>query len=303
MNKKWLRVIEASNSIILNKSFEIKLALTCLLAKGHLLIEDVPGVGKTTLVQVLAKILSIDFQRIQFTSDLLPSDIIGNSIYSPEQKQFEFVKGPLFSNLVLADELNRANSRTQSALLQAMEEGQVSVDRQTLNLPQPFFVVATQNPKNQTGTFAIPESQLDRFLMCFKLDYASPEAEMKLFSAQQPTREKLSSIKPITTLSDLIESQESVHQVFVSPAISKYIFEILNYSRIELQTPLSTRAGISLAMAARAHAFLEGRDFVTPDDIKTTGHYVISHRLGAHEGFKYGETHSRTLFQAVAVPI
>ncbi len=303
MKEKWHKVIEQCSKLILDKRNEIQQAIVCLLARGHLLIEDVPGVGKTTLVQTIAKLLELDHQRIQFTSDLLPSDIVGNSIYDDQKKEFRFFQGPLFAHLVLADELNRANPRTQSALLQAMEEGQVTVDRQTWNLPEPFFLIATQNPRFQTGTFPLPESQLDRFLMSLTLNYASTESEIKIFQGQDP-RLSLAGLKPVMTKSELIESQKQVDGVNVSPLLAQYISNLLNETRKRSDqfTPLSTRSGMALAKAAKAYAFLEGRDYALPEDVQKVSRAVLAHRLGGIDGVTYGQTRSQELIQLVAVP-
>jgi len=303
MREKWLNVIEKCSSLILDKKTEIQRSVVCLLARGHLLIEDVPGVGKTTLVQIIAKLLDLNHQRIQFTSDLLPSDIVGNSIYDPEKREFKFFQGPLFAHLVLADELNRANPRTQSALLQAMEEGQVSVDRNTWTLPQPFFLIATQNPRFQTGTFPLPESQLDRFLMSLTLNYASSDSEIKIFRGEDP-RAALPNLKPLLSHADLVESQKNVDQVNISDLLAKYISNLLNESRKRADqfTPLSTRTGLALAKGARAWAFLQGRDYALPEDVQAIAAAVLSHRLGGAEGVSYGQSKAHALIQLVAVP-
>jgi MoxR-like ATPase len=300
---KWHQIIHRASSIILDKQNEIELSLTCILAGGHLLIEDVPGVGKTTLVQVLAKLLDLPHSRIQFTSDLLPADIIGNSIYDADKKEFHFVAGPLFAHLVLADELNRANPRTQSALLQAMEEGHVSVDRTTHALPSPFFLIATQNPRTQTGTFPLPESQLDRFLMSISMNYASYQSEVAIFQGQDP-RHQMKDLTPLITKNLLLEAQSAVNQVRVSELLAKYITEILTFSRQhqDLYVPLSTRTGLALARAAKARAFLQGRDFVLPDDVQIIAPSVLSHRLGGMDGIAYGRTKAFELVKAVAIP-
>ncbi len=302
-SSSWKNLINKASEIILDKKSEIELSLTCILAGGHLLIEDIPGVGKTTLVQVLAKLLDLPYSRVQFTSDLLPSDIIGNSIYNAEKKEFQFVEGPLFSHLVLADELNRANPRTQSALLQAMEEGQVSVDRITHNLPSPFFLIATQNPRTQTGTFPLPESQLDRFLMSIGMNNASYQSEIAIFQGQDP-RIQLKNLTPLITKNDLVESQNQVNQVKISKLMAKYIADILSYSRQhqDLFTPLSTRTGLALTRAAKAHAYLQERNYCTPDDVQVVANSVLSHRLGGIDGIIYGRNKAFELLKAVVIP-
>ena len=305
MNKDnlWQQVVRKASSVILDKEIEIELSLTCILGGGHLLIEDVPGVGKTTLVQVIAKLLDLPYSRIQFTSDLLPADIIGNSIYDPENKKFHFVPGPLFAHLVLADELNRANPRTQSALLQAMEEGHVSVDRFTHALPDPFFLIATQNPRSQTGTFPLPESQLDRFLMSISMNYASYNSEVAIFQGQDP-RKLMKDLQPIVNTSTLTEAQQAVTAIHLSELLAKYIADILTYSRQhqDLYSPLSTRTGIALTRAAKARAYLQGRNFALPDDVQAIAPSVLSHRLGGIDGIIYGRNKALELIKAVAVP-
>ncbi|MEY4615147.1 MAG: hypothetical protein RJB66_107 [Pseudomonadota bacterium] len=299
----WPQVIQKASEIILDKTNEVEMALTCLLAGGHLLIEDVPGVGKTTLVQTLAKLLNLNYSRIQFTSDLLPSDILGNSIYDQEKKEFQFIPGPLFAELVLADELNRANPRTQSALLQAMEEGVVSIDRSTHSLPRPFFLFATQNPRNQTGTFPLPESQLDRFLMSIGMNYASYHSEVAIFLGQNP-REQLSSLQPLVSTETLVATQHAISQVTISELLAKYIADLLNYSRQHqnLYLPLSTRTGIALSRAARARAYLKGRNFCLPDDVKAIATAVLAHRLGGADGIDFGRIKAFELLNSVAIP-
>lgn len=299
----WQTVIKRASSIILDKEAEIELSLTCILAGGHLLIEDIPGVGKTTLVQVIAKLLDLPYSRIQFTSDLLPADIIGNSIYDIDKKEFHFVPGPLFAHLVLADELNRANPRTQSALLQAMEEGHVSVDRMTHSLPSPFFLIATQNPRTQTGTFPLPESQLDRFLMSLSMNYASYQSEIAIFQGQDP-RVLMKDLKPVVSNSILVAAQEQVNSVKISELLAKYITDLLTYSRQHqnLFIPLSTRTGLALTRAAKARAFLQNRTYSLPDDVQAVAPSVLSHRLGGMDGIIYGRNKAIELIKAVAIP-
>lgn len=303
MKANWQKVLETTDQIIFDKKTEIKLCLVSILSRGHLLIEDVPGVGKTTLVQTLAKLLGLETSRIQFTSDLLPSDIIGNTIYDPEKKEFRFFQGPLFANLVLADELNRANPRTQSALLQAMEEGQVSSDRKTLSLPDPFFLIATQNPRNQTGTFPLPESQLDRFLLSLNLNYASPEAEMKIFKGQDP-RKKMSQLQPLISVEEIRSHQNQVDDIHTSDLLIRYISEILIASRkkTDLYSSLSTRTGLALTRAAKAWAFLDERDHCLPEDVKSVAPAVLAHRLGGADGVLDGYKKAHELLRSVEIP-
>lgn len=303
MNSIWNDIINTTNLIVLDKKNEVRLAIISLLSRGHLLIEDVPGVGKTTLVQTLAKLIGLENSRIQFTSDLLPSDIIGNTIYDPEKKEFRFFQGPLFAHLVLADELNRANPRTQSALLQAMEEGQVSSDRQTMSLPDPFFLIATQNPRQQTGTFPLPESQLDRFLISINLNYASPDAEVEIFKGLDP-RKKMNELKPLITLEQLRKDQADTDRIHLSDLLAKYILSLLMESRKKAGTyqALSTRTGLALTKASKAWAFLEGRDYVVPEDVQSIAAAVLAHRLGGADGVADGYKKARQLLQDVEVP-
>lgn len=293
------------STIILDKAHEIRLVLCCILADGHLLIEDVPGVGKTTLVQSLARLLGLQYSRIQFTVDLLPADIVGNSIYDPDKKQFEFHPGPLFSQLVLADELNRANPKSQSALLQAMEEGEVSIDRQTHLLKRPFHLIATQNPHIQLGTFPLPESQLDRFLMCLELKSASSQTEMKLFQGLDP-RKKSSELKAQLTPEELVAIQDEVSQVAIKDLLAKYIVNILNHARKKVDSrfaSISTRAGMDLSRATRAWAWLDGRNAAIPEDVQAVLIYCLGHRLGANEGIRNGMAMAEQLLREVQVPI
>jgi MoxR-like ATPase len=273
-------VISRVATIILGKQHQLRLAMACLLARGHLLIEDVPGVGKTTLAHALATILGLHYQRIQFTSDLLPADILGVSIYNRESSGFQFHPGPVFSHIVLADEINRATPKTQSALLEAMEEQQVTVEGETRRLPQPFFVIATQNPLYQIGTFPLPESQLDRFLMRIELGYPDDQAERILLQGED-RRKLLDGITPALSAGQLLEVQAQVDGVYVSDALLDYLQALLGYSRRapHYQNGLSPRAGLALLHSARAWAFLEGRDLVLPEDLQTVLPAVIGHRL------------------------
>jgi MoxR-like ATPase len=280
MNSDIDGVISRVASIILGKQHQLRLALACLLARGHLLIEDLPGVGKTTLAHALATTLGLHYQRIQFTSDLLPADILGVSIYNRDSGGFQFHPGPVFSNLVLADEINRATPKTQSALLEAMEERQVTVEGQTRRLPQPFFVIATQNPLHQIGTFPLPESQLDRFLMRIELGYPDDQAERILLQGED-RRKLLDGIAPELSTGRLLEVQSQVDRVHVSDALLDYLQALLGYSRRapHYQNGLSPRAGLALLHSARAWAFLEGRDLVLPEDLQIVLPAVIGHRL------------------------
>jgi MoxR-like ATPase len=280
MNADIDEVISRVATIILGKQHQLRLALACLLARGHLLIEDLPGVGKTTLAHALATTLGLHYQRIQFTSDLLPADILGVSIYNRDSGGFQFHPGPVFSHIVLADEINRATPKTQSALLEAMEERQVTVEGETRRLPQPFFVIATQNPLHQIGTFPLPESQLDRFLMRIELGYPNDQAERILLQGED-RRKLLEGIAPALSPGRLLEVQSQIDTVHVSDALLDYLQALLGYSRRapHYQNGLSPRAGLALLHSARAWAFLEGRDLVLPEDLQTVLPAVIGHRL------------------------
>jgi len=267
---------------IYGKEDVIQLALITLLARGHLLIEDVPGVGKTTLAQALAKSFHCTFQRIQFTSDLLPSDVLGVSVYNPETREFEFRQGPVFANVVLADEINRTTPRTQSALLEAMNEAQVTVDGRTLPLPRPFLVIATQNPVEHHGTYPLPESQLDRFLMRIKMGYPSHETERQILRSRS-VGNPVTTLEPVADVADVLSMQEAVARVKVDSSLHDYALEIVNRTRKSDQLALgvSPRGTLMLQRAAQARAFLEGRDFCLPDDFKQLAVSVFSHRVVA----------------------
>ena len=267
--------------VILDKSRELDLALSCLIAGGHLLIEDIPGVGKTTLVKTLSRLLNLNSSRVQFTNDLLPADILGSSIYDAEKKVFVFHRGPIFAQLVLADELNRATPKTQSACLQAMEERRVTVDGVTHELPDPFFMVATQNPRQQIGTFPLPESQLDRFLMRISLGYPSREAERKLLLGESRL-ELVDTLKPVAQATDLIEMRRVAQAIHVSESIVNYVQDLILRTRENLPghaTGLSPRGALSLINAARAWAFMQKRAMVLPEDVQAVAVAVMSHRL------------------------
>ncbi|HRP97173.1 MAG TPA: AAA family ATPase [Rhodocyclaceae bacterium] len=274
------RLLEAANRIILGKEHGLRLALTCLIAKGHLLIEDLPGVGKTTLAHVIARLIGLQFQRVQFTSDLLPADIVGVSVFDRDRSAFRFHAGPIFAQLILADEINRATPKTQSALLEAMEEHQVTVDGQTLALPEPFFVIATQNPTNQIGTFALPESQLDRFLMRICLGYPDHDAERALLMGED-RRRLLERQQPVIEPQDLLALQHAAEAVTVSERLIDYVQALLAGTRhdAELIGGLSPRAGLALLAAARAWALTKGRDHVLPEDVQAVFPHVAAHRL------------------------
>lgn len=281
-NNRLNNVVEVISGIILGKETVIQLALACIVARGHLLIEDLPGMGKTTLVHALAVVLGLHFQRVQFTSDLLPADILGLSIYDRELREFRFHPGPIFTQLLLADEINRATPKAQSALLEAMEECQVTLDGEARPLPEPFIVVATQNPLMQLGTFPLPESQLDRFLMRLKLGYPDASSERMLLSGQNP-RQKLESLNAILSPPELISIQQQIDTLHVAPSILDYIQELIYLSRhSEYCHPgLSPRAGLALVRASRAFAAIKGRDYVIPEDVKAIFESVVEHRLDA----------------------
>lgn len=274
------RAADEIGRVILGKDEQIRLALTCLVARGHLLIEDLPGVGKTTLAHAIARVMGLDFQRIQFTSDLLPADVLGVAIYDRERAQFEFHQGPIFSHFILADEVNRATPKTQSALLEAMEEFQVTVDGETRDLPQPFFVIATQNPMHQIGTYPLPESQLDRFLMRLNLGFPGKEAERDLLQGED-RREMIGHINPVLDGAMLISIQKQAAEIFVSDALLDYVQALLEFTR---QSPmfefgLSPRGGLALLSSARALALIDGKEFVLPEHIKQVLPAVVNHRL------------------------
>ena len=305
MSLSLKNVIQQAEQIILGKPQQIRFALTCLLARGHLLIEDLPGVGKTTLAHVLARSLGLQFQRIQFTSDLLPADILGVSVYQRDSSEFKFHPGPIFAQMILADEINRATPKAQSALLEAMEEQQVTIEGTTRALPAPFFVIATQNPSYQAGTFALPESQLDRFLMRIQMGYPDAHAERELLSGVD-RREIAAQLSPQMDSSELLTLQKRVREVFVSPALLDYVQAILRHTRESAHYVhgLSPRAGLALLSAARAWALLHERNAVIPEDIQAILPGVTNHRLQTTgENSKQNrDLFARELIEAVAIP-
>jgi MoxR-like ATPase len=297
-------VLARADEIILGKSTEIRLAVACLLAGGHLLIEDLPGLGKTTLAQTLAHLLGLQFSRIQFTSDLLPADITGVSIFERERSEFRFLPGPIFSQLLLADEINRATPKTQSALLEAMEEGQVTAEGETRRLPQPFFVIATQNPAHQIGTFPLPESQLDRFLMRLELGYPDQAAERRLL-AGGGQRQHLDQLAPLLEASTLPGLQREVAAVHAAEPLIDYVLALVEASRQApaFQHGLSPRAGLGLLAAARAWAWLAGRNMVLPDDVQAVLPSVARHRLRSLQGSDHASAEDiAALIRSVAIP-
>ena len=299
------QAVSQAGQIILGKERQIRLAFACLLARGHLLIEDIPGVGKTTLAHVLAQILGLDFQRIQFTSDLLPADVLGVSVYDRESASFKFHPGPIFAQLILADEVNRATPKTQSALLEAMEEHQVTIEGETRPLPEPFFVIATQNPMHQIGTFPLPESQLDRFLMRIDLGYPDARSERALLQGSD-RRNMIAQLKPSMDGGQLAALQEYVRTVHVSAALLDYLQALLEFTRLSplYDCGLSPRAGLALLHSAQAWALMEGRDYAMPEDLQVVLPGVVGHRLRfAHsETGAVSSSPAQQLLDAVAIP-
>ncbi len=297
-------VIEQANRVILGKEHAIRLALTCLSARGHLLIEDLPGVGKTTLAHLLARILGLSFQRIQFTSDLLPADILGVSIYNREDASFNFHPGPIFSQLILADEINRATPRTQSALLEAMEEHQVTIEGETRGLPKPFFVIATQNPSHQVGTYPLPESQLDRFLMRIELGYPDKAAERELFLGAD-RRDMISAMDAVLTPLQLLALQKQAEHIHVSEALLSYLEDLIAFSRDSglFVHGLSPRAGLALIQSSRAWALLQEQEEVLPEDLQAILPSVVGHRLyTAEDNRPTANETARRLIENVPIP-
>ncbi len=298
-------VIDHASKIILGKEHQIRLALACLLARGHLLIEDLPGVGKTTLSQVLARLLGLDFHRIQFTSDMLPADIIGVSVYDRDSATFKFHPGPIFFQMILADEVNRGTPKTQSALLEAMEEHQVTAEGETRPLPEPFFVIATQNPSNQIGTFPLPESQLDRFLLRIELGYPDRDSERALLQGVD-RRDLLAALVPCVTPGELLALQARVKTVHAAPALLDYIQALVEQTRqsADYTNGLSPRAALGLLTCARAWALVKGRDKVLPEDVQAVLPGVAGHRLRpALEGVRRSSADiAAALIAAVPIP-
>lgn len=292
------------NQVIVGKPAQIQDSVACLLAGGHLLIEDVPGVGKTTMAHALARSFGLEFKRVQFTSDLMPSDLLGVSIFDRQRSQFEFHPGPLFTQVLLADEINRASPKAQSALLEAMEERQVSVEGQTRALPRPFFVIATQNPYEQQGTHPLPESQLDRFLMRISLGYPDRACERDLLIGSD-RRSMIDSIEPLLDWAALSQLQHQVQEVHAAEALLEYIQDLIEATRSGqwFVQGLSPRAGLAVLRVARAHAFLQGRDYVAPDDVRAILPQTIAHRLRpAREASLGAYEQVHAMLEAVALP-
>ena len=280
MHKLIDHAVAEVNTVLLGKEQQVRLAICCLIAGGHLLIEDLPGMGKTTLSQALGRVLGLNYNRVQFTSDLLPADILGTSIFDRNNNTFEFIAGPVFTQLLLADEINRATPKSQSALLEAMEERQVSIDGKTRSLPEPFFVIATQNPSGQAGTYPLPESQLDRFLMRISLGYPDREAERKLFLGVD-SRKRLSQLQARIDLTQLKAIQAEVEQIHCSDDLLNYLHRLVDHTRFDEQfgVGLSPRGALSLLRCAKAWALMSGRKHVVPEDLQRVLPAVVEHRL------------------------
>jgi MoxR-like ATPase len=297
--------------VIKGKPLVIEMTVVALLARGHLLLEDVPGVGKTTLAHSLARSLDCSFKRIQFTSDLLPSDIVGVSIFNRQKQAFEFMPGPIFANIVLADEINRTTPKTQSSLLEAMSEAQISVDNQTYPLSQPFMVIATQNPSEYHGTFPLPESQLDRFLMRLRIGYPSPEEERKVLD-RSPSLHPAEDLQPVLTAQDVLDLQAQVDKVFVDESLTEYLLSIVQATRQSelLSLGVSTRGALALSRTAKALALVRGRTYCLPDDIKELAPTVLSHRIMVarsqgirQRSFEQAERIIQDLVESIPVPV
>ncbi|MBW2513517.1 MAG: AAA family ATPase [Deltaproteobacteria bacterium] len=284
MREPFHDIVKQISTIVLGKKDQIRLALTCLFARGHLLIEDIPGIGKTTLAKALSKCLGLQFRRVQFTSDMLPGDILGTSIFDRKQSAFLFHPGPIFTQVLLADEINRATPKTQSALLEAMEEQQVTIEGETRGLESPFFVIATQNPLEQYGTFPLPESQLHRFLMRIDLGYPDRTAEKKLLESED-VRDLMTNLPSCIAVENVLEIQRQIHIVHISDALLNYIQDILAFTRTSahFHIGLSPRAGMAIAQAARSWSYISGRDFVLPEDVQKILPWVVGHRLRSKE--------------------
>ena len=300
---KLQQAIQQASQIILGKEHQIRLAIACLLARGHLLIEDLPGMGKTTLAHLLAQILGLQFHRIQFTSDLLPADLLGVSVYDRERNGFVFHPGPIFSQVILADEINRATPKAQSALLEAMEEHQVTAEGETRKLPEPFFVIATQNPSHQIGTFPLPESQLDRFLLRIELGFPDRQAERALLTGRD-RRDMLAQLTPLLDTPSLAALQAEVTGIHMSEALLDYVQALIAATRqsARFSLGLSPRGGISLIRSAQAWALLHGRCNVVPEDIQAVFVAVAGHRLRPASGNESGSVAAQTLLASVAIP-
>ncbi len=305
MIDRFETIVTEIDRVVVGKDFQVRLALTCLFAGGHLLIEDFPGIGKTMLAKVLARCLNLEFQRLQFTSDMLPGDILGMSVYDQNTGSFSFHPGPIFTQVLLADEINRATPKTQSALLEAMEEEQVTIEGKTRALETPFFVMATQNPLEHSGTFPLPESQLDRFLMRIELGYPDRDAEKKILTGEGAEK-ILATLKACMQPETVLEVQKQVDYVHVSDAFLEYLQDILHLTRTSphFQMGLSPRAGIALSRAARSWACLHGRDYTVPEDLQQILPWVAGHRLRSREDRReLSRDNLQTLLDSVPVPM
>jgi len=297
-------IVEKIGAVVLGKEEQIVLAITCLFAGGHLMIEDIPGIGKTTLAKALSTCLGLRFRRVQFTSDMLPGDILGTSVFDQKHSTFVFHPGPVFTQVLLADEINRATPKTQSALLEAMEEQQVTLEGETRRLDRPFFVIATQNPLEQYGTFPLPESQLDRFLMRIALGYPDRAAEKKLLQRKEPNKD-LPGVQECIGFADVLAIQEKIGAVHAAEPLLNYVQDILEFTRRSrrFHVGLSPRAGLALLQAARAFAYLYGRDYVMPEDVQKVLPWVVGHRLRSAENMEeMPRNHLMTVLSDVPVP-
>lgn len=304
---KIQQLLNHLNHIILDKPQAVKLSLVCLLADGHLLLQDLPGMGKTTLAHALAQLLGLSFNRVQFTNDMLPADILGMNLYNQSEHKFEFRKGAIFTQLLLADEINRSSPKTQSALLEAMEEKQVSQDSQSYPLPKPFFVIATQNPVQQAGVYPLPESQLDRFMMCVSLGYPSPSAERELLMGKD-RRQMLNGLSSILTTEEVLIAQAEAKEVYMAEVVVDYLLRLVAKSRESLNFHgLSPRGVLALKRASQAHAYVSGHDEVTPEDVQAVFTAVADHRMGQafvpfhHSGGMVGQTIAGRILAEVRV--
>jgi MoxR-like ATPase len=299
-NEKIANVIENINRVMIGKENAAVLSLVALLAQGHVLLEDVPGVGKTMLVRTMAKSLDCDFKRIQFTPDLLPSDVTGISIYNPKELAFEFRGGPILGNIILADEINRTSPKTQSSLLEGMEEKSVTVDGKTIALQQPFFVMATQNPIEYEGTYPLPEAQLDRFIIKLNMGYPSFEDELEMLERTSENH-PITSIGPVMSREALIAIQDEVKEVYIDHNVREYIINLVTRTRKNSAIYLgaSPRGSIALMKAAKAYAFILGRDYVLPDDVKFLAPFVLSHRIILTAEAKYDGVKSEEIVESI----
>lgn len=299
-NEKIERVLDNINKVMIGKEEEATLSLVALLAQGHVLLEDVPGVGKTMLVRTLAKSLDCDFRRIQFTPDLLPADVTGVSIYNPKELEFEFRSGPILGNIVLADEINRTSPKTQSALLEGMEESNVTVDGKTIPLKRPFFVMATQNPIEYEGTYPLPEAQLDRFILKMKLGYPSAEEEMQMLERTSKSH-PIEGISAVMDKEELLSVQEEVKDVYIDQNVQEYIIKLVTGTRHDhaVYLGVSPRGSIALMKAAKAYAYIQGRDYVLPDDVKYLAPFILAHRIILNAEAKYDGLTSDSVIETI----